>query len=261
MLPSPCYVISDMHLGPSQSELERRVIDFLHSIEGRIGSLVINGDLFDFWFEWRHVVPRGHFRLLAALAELRERGADLLMVGGNHDLWGGAELRDGVGLRFETGVWRGDLAGWKAVVEHGHGLRSTEDRLYRVLLAVFRSRLAIRAFSLLHPDWAVRLARGTSSVSREMQTSDEGEGLRTVAHERLRREADTELVIYGHSHVASLERVPGAGVYANAGSWLVDPTYLVVTPESIELRRWRGSAESDLLHSLDRRAEKSLSQT
>jgi hypothetical protein len=94
-----------------------------------------------------------------------------------------------------------------------------------------------------------------------MQTSDEGEGLRRVAHERLRREPTTELLIYGHSHVASLERVPGAGVYANAGSWLVDPTYLVVTPESIELRRWRGSAESDLLHSLDRRAEKALSET
>ncbi|HJU65417.1 MAG TPA: UDP-2,3-diacylglucosamine diphosphatase [Gemmatimonadaceae bacterium] len=260
MLPSPCYVISDMHLGPSQSELERSVVEFLRSLQRRAASLVINGDLFDFWFEWRHVVPRGHFRLLATLADLRDTGTQLVMVGGNHDLWGGPELTQEVGLRFEPGEWRGDLAGWQAVVEHGHGLRSSEDRLYRVLLTVFRSRLAIRAFSMLHPDWAVRLARGTSQASRDMQTSDEGEGLRRVAHERLHREPGVELLVYGHSHVASLERVPGAGVYANAGSWLVEPTFLVVTPDAIELRRWRGSTQSDLLHSLDRRAEKALSK-
>ncbi|MGH7720683.1 MAG: UDP-2,3-diacylglucosamine diphosphatase, partial [Gemmatimonadaceae bacterium] len=177
---------------------------------------------------------------------------------------GGPELMQEVGVRFHVGAWRGALGGWRALVEHGHGLRVEEGRLYRALLAVFHSRAAVRAFSMLHPDWAVRLARSTSKGSRAMRSSDGGAGLRQVAHARLAAERETELVVYAHSHVPALEKAPGGGVYANAGSWLESPTYLVVSPERIELRRWSGgqgeSAEGDLLDSVDRGAEEALSK-
>ena len=143
-------------------------------------------------------------------------------------------------------------------MEHGDGLRAKEDRGYRVLRRVLRNRLAIRAYRLLHPDLATRLAMGSSQTSRSYQPRDEGRGLRAVAAAQLSQRTDLELLVYGHSHVATLERTANGGVYANAGSWLDAPTYLLATPDRIALREWRGSAEGPDLHALDRIAEKAL---
>jgi UDP-2,3-diacylglucosamine hydrolase len=259
MLAAPCYVISDIHLGHAPPEVERSLLAFLRTLPGRAGSLLINGDLFEFWFEWRTVVPRSGVRALAALMDLRDAGVPMTMVAGNHDCWGGDVLRD-AGVRFQAGPWEGLLGGWRARVEHGDGLRDREDRGYRALRRVLRNPLAIRAYRLLHPDLATRLALGSSQTSRSYQPRDEGRGLRAVAGAALSARTDLELLVYGHSHVPALERMPGGGVYANAGSWLDAPTYLVATPERIALREWRGldSAEGPDLHTLDRVAEKAL---
>jgi UDP-2,3-diacylglucosamine hydrolase len=261
MLDAPCHVISDVHLGAAPREVERELVAYLRTLPGRARSLVINGDLFDFWFEWRTVIPREHFRTLAALADLRDAGIDVLMLMGNHDCWGGAVLREDVGVRYEAGPWRGTLAGWRALVEHGDGLRAREDRGYRRLRAVLRHPMSVRAFRLLHPDAGTRIARGSSRASREHSVFDDaGEGLRAVARARLTAEPSLDLVVFGHSHAPVLERVPGAGVYANAGTWLADPTHLVITPERLELRRWTGSAEGERLDVVDRRAEEALAE-
>jgi UDP-2,3-diacylglucosamine hydrolase len=259
VLPSPCYVISDVHLGHASDEIERSLLGFLRALPGRAGSLLINGDLFEFWFEWRTVVPRTGVRVLAALMDLRDAGVSMTMIAGNHDCWGGDVLRE-AGIDFQTGPWTGSLGGWGARVEHGDGLRVKEDRGYRALRLVLRNALAIRAFRRLHPDFATRLALGTAQTSRSYQPRDAGRGLRAVAAAELAADRELELLIYGHSHVAALERMPGGNVYANAGSWLDAPTYLLVTPERIALREWRGgdSAESLDLHALDRVAEKAL---
>jgi UDP-2,3-diacylglucosamine hydrolase len=257
MLASPCYVISDVHLGHASSDIERSLLGVLRTLPGRAGSLLINGDLFEFWFEWKTVVPRGGVRVLAALMDLRDAGVSMTMIAGNHDCWGGEVLRD-AGVDFHAGPWEGLLAGWRSRVEHGDGLRPKEDRGYRALRRVLRNRLAIRAFRALHPDLATRLAMGSSRTSRSYQPRDAGRGLRAVASAALAAEPELELLIYGHSHVAALERMPSGNVYANAGSWLDAPTYLLVTPERIALREWRGSAESADLHALDRIAEKAL---
>ncbi|HEY9450948.1 MAG TPA: UDP-2,3-diacylglucosamine diphosphatase, partial [Gemmatimonadaceae bacterium] len=156
MLADPCYVFSDAHLGAGPAEDERSLVSFLRHVGERAGSLLINGDLFDFWFEWRHVMPRGHFRTLSALAELRDAGMPVLMIGGNHDCWGGEILEQDVGIRFHLGDWEGELGGWRAHVEHGDGLRPVEDRAYRRLRRVLRNGWSIRAFRSLHPDWASR---------------------------------------------------------------------------------------------------------
>jgi UDP-2,3-diacylglucosamine hydrolase len=262
MLPGPCVLLSDVHLGVSPPELERSLIAFLRSLPGRARSVVINGDLFDFWFEWRTVIPRDHYRTLAALADLRDAGLQTVMTAGNHDGWGGDFLREKVGLAYAAeGVWTGAIAGWRTRVEHGDGLRPVEDRKYRLLRSVIRHPLAIRAFRWLHPDLSTRLARGSSTASREHGLfGDSGSGLREIAHARLTNDRSLDLLVFGHSHAPRLERVPDAGVYANAGSWLDAPTYLWITAERIELRRWTGSAEGERLDAVDRVAEEALAQ-
>lgn len=258
MLPTPTYIISDVHLGHASEHIERTLLEFLRALPGRAGSLLINGDLFEFWFEWRTVVPRSGVRVLAALMDLRDAGIPMTMLAGNHDCWGGDVLRS-AGVDFQFGPWTGMLGGWNAMVHHGDGLRAVEDRGYRMLRRVLRNRLAIKAFgSILHPDFASRLALGSSQTSRSYQPRDMGTGLRAVAADVLAKDPSLELVVYGHSHVATLERMTGGNVYANAGSWLDAPTYLVATPERISLRQWDGSAEGANLNALDRVAEKAL---
>ncbi|HEX7977833.1 MAG TPA: UDP-2,3-diacylglucosamine diphosphatase [Gemmatimonadaceae bacterium] len=251
MLSPPAYVISDIHLGHASDATERLLLSFLRALPGRAASLLINGDLFEFWFEWKTVVPRAGVRVLAALMDLRDAGVPVTMIAGNHDCWGGDVLRE-AGVDFQFGPWTGSLGGWRARVEHGDGLRPKEDRGYRALRRVLRNRLAIRAFRVLHPDLASRLAMGSSHASRTYQPKDHGRGLREVAEATLKADPSLELLVYGHSHVAALERMPSGNVYANAGSWLDAPTFLAITPERIALRQWDGSAEGPDLNALDR---------
>jgi len=258
MLPAPCLLMSDAHLGAVPSERERDVAAFLDFARHNAGSVVINGDLFDFWYEWRTVMPRGHVRVLGALAALADAGKPVLMIAGNHDAWSGDVITQEIGAQLVHGEWNGELGGWRAHVAHGDGLRSREDRRYRAFKRIMRNPLAIRAFGALHPDFATRLASGTSNHSRTHGASDGGSGLRAVAHEYLAAHRETELVAFGHSHVATLERVPSGGVYGNPGAWASRPAYLVMRPERIELRAWGGSSEGDLLDAIDRRSEEAL---
>jgi UDP-2,3-diacylglucosamine hydrolase len=186
-------------------------------------------------------MPRRGYRVLAALADLRERGVPVLYVAGNHDCWGGEILRTDVGVDFHVGPWTGTLGGWRARLEHGDGLRAREDRPYRALRRVLRHPWSVRAFRALHPDLATRVALGSSHTSRTMRPGDGGQGLRQVALDALAREPGLELVVYGHSHVRALERGPSGGVYANPGAWLAEPTYLRVDPEEAVLYRWDAS--------------------
>ena len=102
MLAPPCHVISDVHLGHASAEVERSLLAFLRALPGRTGSLLINGDLFEFWFEWKSVVPRSGVRVLAALMDLRDAGVPMTMIAGNHDCWGGDVLRE-AGIDFQFG--------------------------------------------------------------------------------------------------------------------------------------------------------------
>ncbi len=254
MLPPPCYLISDAHLGVTPPEVERGILRFLERLEGEAGSLIVNGDLFDFWFEWRSVIPRVGFRVLAQLARLAERGVPILWIAGNHDCWGGDVLRADVGAQYHVGPWRGEIAGWSVRIDHGDGLRRDEDRRYRALRAVLRHRWAVRAFRLVHPDLGTRLASGSSQASRTYRARDGGAGLREVARRALENDPSLDLLVFGHSHVAGLERVAGGGIYANAGTWMDDTTYLRVDGAAVELRRWKSSGEDELLVREARRA-------
>lgn len=259
VLEGPCWIFSDAHLGAAPDHVEALVVDFLRAAPGRVRSLVINGDLFDFWFEWKTVIPRSSFRVLTALSDARAAGVSVTWIAGNHDCWGGEVLRRDVGLTYHVGPWRGTIAGWNVLIEHGDGLRDAEDRRYRALRAVLRNPFAIRAFRWLHPDLGTRLALGSSHASRVHRARDGGAGLRAVAERELAKDPSLDVVIHGHSHVAVLERT-GHGVYANPGSWLDDAAYLEITAEHLALTRWTGSPEGDRLHVINRGTEEALPQ-
>lgn len=248
---SPCFVLSDVHLGPAPPEAERSLLQLLSLARAQAKSVVLNGDVFDFWFEWRHVMPRVGFRVLAALAALREAGVEVLWIAGNHDCWGGEILTRDVGVTYHTGPWRGELGGWRTLIEHGDGLRDKEDAPYRRLRAVLRNRLAIRAFRWIHPDIATSIALRSSHTSRNMRPRDGGEGLKRVALERLHAEPSLELYVFGHTHASATGRAETGGVYANPGAWMDEPTFLRVTPERLELVRLSGSSVS-VIQSLER---------
>jgi len=258
-LTAPCYVMSDAHLGFAPTDVERAVASFFRHAATHAGSLVVNGDLFEFWFEWKSVIPRKGFRALAALADVVDAGVPVLMIAGNHDCWGGDVLRHDLGIDYRFGPWTGDVAGWRTLIEHGDGLRPVEDKRYRLLRRVLRNPLAIRSFRWLHPDVATPLASGSSNASRTYAARDGGRGLHDAAVRAESVATDLELIVYGHSHVATLDRLPRGAIYANPGSWLDAPTFLRVTEDTIALRRWDGSAESVDLHAFHRSAEESLS--
>ncbi|MEK6612995.1 MAG: UDP-2,3-diacylglucosamine diphosphatase [Gemmatimonadota bacterium] len=244
-LPSPAYVLADAHLGVASAEQEQLLWSFLRHVaaEGR-GTVILNGDMFEFWFEWGHVVPQVGVRLLSAVAAITERGIPVVWLKGNHDCWGGDVLRTQSGAVYIDGPWIGELAGWRTHVAHGDGLRPRLDAGYRRLRAVIRHPWSIRAFRWLHPNWGAALARAMSHTSRNMRPRDGGEGLRAVAHDTLGADPTLELVIFGHTHLAQLERKSReSGVYANPGAWLDAPTFLKLAPDHVALCRWDGTAE------------------
>jgi UDP-2,3-diacylglucosamine hydrolase len=247
-LAAPCFVFSDAHVGvkgkngkdgtsgtwgDGQYDPERGILALMELARREAKSVVINGDLFDFWFEWRSVMPRVGFRALAAIAAAAESGVRVVWIAGNHDCWGGDVLRE-AGVEYHVGPWRGRIGGWETLIEHGDGLRDREDAGYRVLRSVLRNPLAIWAFRhLLHPDWASALARGTSHTSRGMRPRDGGEGLAQVALQRLSADHSLDLYVFGHTHASAMESAPGGGVYANPGAWMDGPGFLRIGDDAI----------------------------
>ena len=258
VLPTPTYVFSDAHLGFASAEVHDRVLSFLRHCRQSARAVVINGDLFEFWFEWKTVIPRSSYRILAALADLRDAGIPVLMIAGNHDCWGGEMLTGDVAVDYRLEPWEGRIGNWQTRIEHGDGLRPKEDRGYRALRKVLRNPLAIRAFRWLHPDLATPLAGGSSHASRTYAARDQGRGLLDSAGHVFKARGDLELLLYGHSHVPALVRISPTQVYANAGSWLDRPTFVRITEDRVAIREWNGSAESADLDALDRSAKETL---
>jgi UDP-2,3-diacylglucosamine hydrolase len=242
MLHGPCFVLSDAHLGPAPAEAETTLLALLERAKTEAKTVVLNGDMFDFWFEWKHVMPRVGFRTLAAIAALREAGVAVLWIAGNHDCWGGEILTRDVGVTYHVGPWRGSIAGWNVLIEHGDGLRDKEDAPYRRLRAVLRNPLAIRLFRWIHPDIATWIALRTSHTSRNMRPRDRGEGLARVALDKLVAEPSLQLYLYGHSHEPVIGKSARGAVMANPGAWMDGPTFLRISTDHLELARLDGGA-------------------
>lgn len=238
-------VVSDIHLGAISSENETAFVRFLEGV-GDIGDdLLINGDLFDFWYEYGEVVPRGHFRVLSALHQLVRAGIHIRYLGGNHDAWGGSFLTDEIGIEIVDGPASLTVGGRRAYVAHGDGLGGG-DWGYRALKWSSRSRLGRLGFRLIHPGLGIPLARLASSTEGKAGLADgyvspRAPKLEALAHSLLAERDDIDLVIFGHTHHPVLDEVAPGRHYLNAGDWIYNCTYAVVTPELIRLDHFETS--------------------
>lgn len=235
-------IVSDIHLGAVARENERAFLAFLAEAHRRGDELLINGDLFDFWFEYREVIPRGQLGALARLRALVDGGMPVRFIGGNHDAWGGDFLREEVGIEILHGPVRLTVGGRRAYVAHGDGLGGG-DWGYRALRWAARSRMGRALFRVVHPDLGVPLAR-LASGTRRAQARGDGPGspradrLAGCAREILATYADIELVVFGHAHRPEATEFAPGRFYVNAGDWLHHNSFAVVTPEEIRLESY-----------------------
>jgi UDP-2,3-diacylglucosamine hydrolase len=238
----PDYVVSDIHLGAVPDATERDFVAFLERVGAEAASLLIAGDLFDFWFEYGEVIPGRHFRTLAALSRLVDAGMAVTLAGGNHDAWGGRFLREHVGITFHTAPFHTTLGGRPALVAHGDGLGSG-DLKYRALKAVIRSRVAVGAFRALHPELGLRLARAVSSTESKSDADLAAAGRAAFLHgwavEQLAGDGSLGYVVCGHSHLPVLHEHEPGRFYLNSGDWITHFTYFTIDTDGPQLRTWQ----------------------
>jgi UDP-2,3-diacylglucosamine hydrolase len=237
----PDYVVSDVHLGAVPDATERALVTFLEHVGAEAASLLIAGDLFDFWFEYGEIIPGRHFRTLAAIARLVDAGIPVAMAGGNHDAWGGRFLIEHVGMAFHTAPFHTVLGGGRALVAHGDGL-GRGDLKYRALKTVLRSRAAIGAFRALHPELGLRLARAVSSTEAKADEDLAAEGRAAFLHswaiQQLTANPDLRFVVCGHSHLPVLHEHEAGRYYLNAGDWVSHFSYMTVCDGRPALHSW-----------------------
>lgn len=231
---SPAYIASDVHLGAVPPEVETAFIGWLEFVAGRSRHVVLNGDLFDFWFEYRSGFPPGHDRVLAALRRVVDAGVRVDFFGGNHDWWGGRHLRDEIGLRLHFEPRRMEVAGRRAWIGHGDG-QGPGDWGYKALSAVIRNPLFVAGFRSLPPSWGDRIASRVSSTEGKWRPP---QGREFANSERLRKwgtgvlstDDSLDLLAVGHTHVPVLEEVGTDRWYVNTGDWVYHRSYLRVDP-------------------------------
>jgi UDP-2,3-diacylglucosamine hydrolase len=235
-------VVADAHLGQVPPATEAAFHAFLDRVPQAGDHLLIAGDLFDFWFEYRAVIPRKHFASVAKLQAVRARGIPITFVGGNHDRWGGAFLRQDLGIAFHGGDAELELAGRRAFVAHGDGL--TEQHWSGTLMhRVTRHPITIWAFRMLHPTigfWIADKLSGTlADNTRDRAVLDRAAAAQKEwARELLARRTDLSLVIMAHTHRPVIERLPDGRTYLNPGAFLDGGRYAVVTGDSVELKQF-----------------------
>jgi UDP-2,3-diacylglucosamine hydrolase len=230
MQAKPVHVASDVHLTPSSTDRERPFLQWLRWAASNSSRIVLNGDIFDFWYEYGSVVPRGYTRLLGLLAEIVDSGIPVDFMGGNHDWWAGTYFTEELGIRVMKEPTRLQLAGWETLLAHGDGL-GTGDLGYRGLKLVFRGRVTQWAFRRLHPDLGAWIARRVSKTDFRSGEPSEGKVgrarfLESWARERLAADESLRLVVLGHTHIPVLKEVHPGRWYANAGDWIHQHTFL-----------------------------------
>jgi UDP-2,3-diacylglucosamine hydrolase len=233
---------SDCHLGTGNEAEDRpredRIIAFLQAEGERADAVYMLGDLFDFWFEYRHAVPRRHLRVLNALGRLVEQGIPVTFFGGNHDFWAGSFLEKEIRCRVTYEPIEVVERGRGMFLAHGDAL-TQGDRGYLFLRAVLRNRWAIAGYRLLHPDLGIPLARWSSRLSRH--TRDEAtfdvEWLRDqVAAPRFA--AGFDAVLVGHFHHPRHLRDSSGRDFLVLGDWIRNDTYAVLEDGDFTLLRW-----------------------
>lgn len=234
--------MADAHLGQVPRAVEAAFHAFLEQVPRPGDHLLINGDLFDFWFEYGAVIPRKHFSSVARLQAVRARGVAVTFVGGNHDRWGGKFLTDDLGIAFHGGEAELDLAGRRTFVAHGDGL-TEQHWSARLMHRITRHPATIWTFRHLHPDlgfWIADKLSGTLADStKDRAVLDRAaEAQRVWACELLQRRPELRLVVLAHTHRPRLETLADGRAYLNPGAFLDGGRYAIVSAEGIDLRQF-----------------------
>lgn len=204
------YFISDMHIGagyiPDTHRHQRTLARWLRSIAPGAKAIYLLGDILDYWYEYRTVVPRGYVRFLGALAELADSGVEITWIKGNHDIWIYDYLPSEIGLTVADGVIDREIDGHRFVMEHGDGVGETRWS-YRLMRSGFRCRFLQILYSAIHPRWTVGLAHRWSRHSRLKGTQHTnpdplppGDKLLKWAETYQKENGPVDYFIFGHRH-------------------------------------------------------------
>ncbi len=248
VLPVPAYFLSDAHLGAVRGEAGVRQHELLFQLLDRVSvdarSLVIVGDLFDFWYEWQSVIPKQHFAVLHKLLGMVQTGIEVHYLAGNHDFRLRGFLESVVGLRVHADAIHATLAGQRSFIYHGDGILK-RDSGYRLVKSVLRNPVAQRVFSWIHPDIGMKLARGTSITSRKAIKERPGDDSEYLRFAQSKFKAGFQNVVMGHTHRPVLHREAGNS-YVNLGDWINFFTYAVHNGNELRLEQFvTGSAQPD----------------
>ena len=242
MLGHQLVVVQDVHLGACPAATEEAFFDFLDEVPTLGDALLLNGDIYDFFFAWKRVIPRHAFRCAAALEHLRQR-VPIVMTGGNHDRWGGT-FWDQLGIQFAPLGMEFDAAYRKTLAIHGDGITERHWQA-RALFHLLKHPATIALFRLLHPDFACRIADGMGNHFGNTEVDPAvlaAASDRQAVWARARLAADPSLktIIMGHTHRPAKETVGEGKLYLNPGAWLDGYRYAVVTAAGAELRQFQG---------------------
>ncbi len=239
------YFMSDSHLGAPDRETslrrERMLVDWLDEAAVDARAIYLLGDIFDFWFDYRHVVPRGHVRLLGKLAELSDKGITIHMFTGNHDMWSFGYFEQELGISLHKKPIEQVLDEKLFLIGHGDGL-GPGDYGYKFLKRAFSDRILQRFFAFLHPAWGVGLAQFFSRKSRiatgrtdEFFHGKEKEMLVQFCEQVLQNKP-VNFFVFGHRHLPLEIKLDEDVTYINTGDWVKYFSYAVYENGRIQLK-------------------------
>lgn len=242
MLGHQLVVVQDVHLGACPAATEEAFFDFLDEVPTLGDALLLNGDIYDFFFAWKRVIPRHAFRCAAALEHLRAR-VPIVMTGGNHDRWGGT-FWDQMGIRFAPLGMEFEAAYRKTLAIHGDGITERHWQA-RALFHLLKHPATIALFRLLHPDFACRIADGMGShfgntIVDPAVLAAASDRQAAWARARLAADPSLKTIIMGHTHRPAKETVGDGRIYFNPGAWMDGFRYGVVAAGGAELKQFGG---------------------
>lgn len=247
----PVFFLSDAHLGSlaisHRRMQERRIVNFLESIKHKAAAVYLLGDIFDFWHEYKTVVPKGYTRLLGKISELTDLGVEVHFFTGNHDLWIHDYFERECGMIIHRDIASvTEIYGKVFYLAHGDGLGG-HDRKYQCLRAIFHSPVCQRLFAALHPRWGMTFGLKWAEHSRRKHERQGGEPpflgedkepLVLFAREYLQSHPDTDYFIFGHRHIELDLNLPPAARLLILGDWIDKFTYAVYDGEHLFLENF-----------------------
>lgn len=241
------YFASDFHLGvlpkSKSNERERLIVSWLDSIKQDAKELYLVGDVFDFWFEYGTVIPKGFIRFLGKLAELSDLGVKITLFKGNHDMWMFGYLKEELNARIIDNELLLNLGSKRFYIHHGDGL-GPGDKKYKFLKSFFRSGLCQWLFARVHPNLGIGIAQRWSKHSRAANSEEEKflgedkEWLIQFAKQELHKE-HYDYFIFGHRHLPYDIKLAGDTRVINLGEWIHHYTYGVWDGHDLSLRTWK----------------------